>query len=225
MFPLARAAYKGLKKVFSRKRKSAKKRYTRKMKADKPFMVKKTVLLDKVDLKSNSTVFGSTTFEFTDLPQYANYAALYEEFKIVKVVVSFKSMANNEPNFINSGTVTTGIIHTIVDTNDDTAPSTIQSMMNDPTYRCTRLTKWSHTRVIYPKFLSQVGGAVAGGAGSVSSRQGSGWLKCINGGVYNAVSHYGLKNCFEGGVNSAGNYTAALIEPQITYYIAFRNPA
>jgi len=211
-----RKAWKGIKRLFRRnKRVAGKRKYRgkRKVRQTGHLTVKKTIILDKHDQKSNSNTFAVLSFELVDLPQIAPYVALYEEFRIDKVIVRQKLMTNQAPNFINNGTVTTGLIHSVVDTNDINMPTTIQGMMNDPSYRCTRATK-DHVRTIYPKYLVEVQ------AGSVS-KPSRGWLTCSNAAN---VSHYGIKYCFEGGVNTAGNYTSFYSEPQMTFYVSFRNP-
>ena len=53
-----------------------------------------------------------------------------------------------------------GMIHTVIDTNDVAVPTTIQSMMNDSTYRGTR-SSITHTRSFKPKFMNVVASGVA----------------------------------------------------------------
>ena len=218
-----RRAFRGLRRLFRRKKRPAatrKRRGTKKrgVRQTGQLTIKKTLIGNRQTILSNVTSYWSESFELPDIPQYLNYAALYEEFRIDKVVVKLISMNNQAPNFVNTGTVTTGLIHTVVDTNDSNIPISIQQMANDPSYRVTRATKVSHTRVIYPKYLQEV-------QSNSTSKPSRGWMTCQNAaGVINAVSHYGLKGCYEGGVNSAGNYTSFYLEPQFTYYISFRNP-
>jgi len=219
-----RRAFRGLRRLFRRKKRAAvtKKRVavTRKrgVRQTGVLTIKKTLIGNRQTVLSNVTSFWAETFELPDIPQYLAYAALYEEFRIDKVVVKLISMNNQAPNFVNTGTVTTGLIHTTIDYNDANIPTTIQQMANDPSYRVSRATKVSHTRVIYPKYLQEV-------QSNSTSKPSRGWMTCQNAaGVINAVSHYGLKGCYEGGVNSAGNYTSYYLEPQFTYYISFRNP-
>lgn len=221
--PIFRKIWKGVKRLFGKK-KAVKPKYKsrfakrRSVRQTGVLTVKKTVIGTRQDIKSNSLVPFVDTFELADFPQYVNYINLYEEFRIDKVVYKLVSMNNQAPNFVNTGTVTTGLIHSCVDTNDANAPASIQSLMNDPTYRCTRSTKVAHTRVIYPKYLTEV-------QSNSVSKPTRGWMTCINQqNVVNAVSHYGIKGFYEGGVNTAGNYTGFYIEPQITYFISFRNP-
>lgn len=223
MWPLRRA-WRGIKRVFGRKRKVAKKAYRRRNKTRPTghLTVKKVVLDDRLTMMSGTTTYGSDTFELADFPQYASYVALYEEYKIDKIIYSFKSLNNvNNGSLIAAGTYvnTLGMIHTVVDHNDSVVPTSIQNMMNDSSYRGTRTSR-NHTRTFKPTFMNSIGGTVAG-------QQKSGWLTCYNadGVTLSTVSHYGLKWAFQGGYNNtASPGVTAIIEPIITYYVSFRNP-
>lgn len=224
MFPF-RKIYKGVKRLFRRKRKGAKPKRKALARPTGYLTVKKTIINPRINILSNGTTFAADTFELSDIPQVIQYAQLYEEFRINKVVYSWKSFNNAAPNFVNTGTVTSGLIHSIVDMNDDiTAGMTLQTMANDPSYKVTRMTQFSHTRTIYLKFMNIVGDS--NGPQNNALQQAKGWLKCVrqSDNVINPTTHYGIKYAFEGGINSAGNYTCALIEPQMTFYVSFRNP-
>ena len=183
--------------------------------------VKKTVIDPRIIVNNATTSFGVDTFELADLPQYQAYIALYEEYRIDKIVYSFKSLNNIATGVATTAGVTAftslGMIHSRVDTNDAVAPTSIQDMMNDTTYRGSRSSK-NHTRVIYPMFLNDVGGNTA----DQSKR---GWLNCYNadGVTISSVSHYAMKWAFEGGIGIA-NQPSFVVEPIVTYYVSFRNP-
>lgn len=218
MFPLRRA-YRA---IFGRKKAPAKrKRVQRKgrrlAKQTGHLTVKKTEIESRVSVLAGATTYGVDTFELADLTQYTSYIALYEEFRIDKIVYSFKSLVNQAVPPLSSGfTATLGMIHTQIDTNDGVAPTSIQGMMNDNSYRGTRSSR-NHTRVIYPKYMMN--------AGSAQNKPTRGWLSCYNvdGVTVNAASHYGIKWALEGGLGGVGN-VSFVVEPIITYYISFRNP-
>jgi len=184
--------------------------------------VKKTVIDDRIIVNSGTTQFGSDTFELADLPQYGDYINLYEEFRIDKIVYSFKALVNQSLGTPVVGSLyvaTLGMVHTNVDHNDATAPTSIQSMMNDPTYRGTSSNR-HHTRVIKPRWLNTIGGAFQG-------QSKTGWLNCQDpSGNVNPASHYALKWAFQGGYNNSPLVTpfSFMLEPIITYYVSFRNP-
>lgn len=211
-FPFIKKAYRAVKKVFKGRRRVNK----RKASGGNVMRLKKVVLKDRINVLSNTTTYAIDTFELADVPQYATYSSLYEEFRIDKITVKFMSLNN-----IASGTtapsgivpfMSLGMIHSVVDTNDDSVPTTIQGLMNDPAYRGTR-SNLNHTRSFVPKFLNVVGG------GSPAQSK-SGWLKT----EFNNITHYGIKVAFEGGVNSSLNAISYTVEPIITYYLSFKNP-
>ena len=220
--PIFRKIARGIKSLFGRKkRRYAKRRMVhnrkgRNARATGHLTVKKTEIESRIFPAANGTTFGADTFELADLTQYSEYAKLYEEFRIEKIVYQFKSLNNVSGAVPAGGLNTLGMIHTRIDTNDANPPTSIQDMMNDNTYRGTRSNK-NHTRVIVPKYLVQ--------AGTVQSKTSRGWLTCINpdGVTINSVSHYGIKWAFEGGFSSVAT-TSFVVEPIITYYVSFRNP-
>lgn len=224
MWPLRRL-YRGAKKLFSRRKPAKKRASARKRRGgrssavNRPLIVKKTVPYARLITPCNTNSFGSDTFELTDLPQFATYGALYDKFKILKVKIHYRSLTNSSSIYQAPGQVTTtGIVHSYIDTTDGVAPTTIQEMMNDSTYRSSTGTR-DHTRTIYPKFMTAVGAGAQG-------RSASGWLntKLVDGVTWNTVSHYSIKYCFEGGSATSAAYTSMIHEPIYTYWFAFKDP-
>ncbi len=213
---------RAVKKIFRGRRRVAPKRRRAVGKPTGHLTIKKTVLDDRITVLNSTNSFGVDTFELADIPQYADYIKLYEEYRIDKIVYSFKSLNNTSQHNATTGAITTlGMIHTNVDYNDAVAPTSIQNMMNDPSYRGSRSSR-NHSRTIIPKWQNVVGGSVQG-------QSKTGFLNCFNqdGVTVSTVSHYGLKWCFEGGLSNAsvtGTVASFLIEPIITYYVSFRNP-
>ena len=211
-----RRAYRAVRSVFRRKRK-APKRVVRRRRAFRGVRsglvnVKKTIIDPRLVVTGNVTNFSSDTFELVDLPQYLSYTALYEEYRINKIVYSFKALNNMAlPSQLAGNVSTLGMIHTTIDYNDSVAPTSIQNMMNDSSYKGT-LSNRSHTRTFVPKWLNVV-------AGGVPNQSKTGWLNCDN----VNVSHYAIKWAFEGGTTS-GAPPSFYVEPIITYYVSFRNP-
>lgn len=224
-----RRAFRGLRRLFRRKKRAVtKKRAYRKRRAPRPtnvLTIKKTVLGTGEDVMANNLTFHALDFKLANVPQYANYVATYEEFRINKIVVSFRSLNNTVPaNFTAGNTCTAGMIHSIIDYNDSNTPTSLQGMMNDPSYRGTRSTREKHTRVIYPRFLNTVS---VSNTSSGALQEKRGWMLCESSAtppVLNDVPHFGIKYCYEGGINSGGNYPTFVSLPIFTYYVSFRNP-
>lgn len=175
-----------------------------------------TTLEDPIDVGPNAFSPGSESFELADMPQFSNYIALYEQFKITKIVYHFRSQAVAN-TYAGVGNGTLGYLHTLVDHNDSALPTGslagIQNMMNDTGYKGCSSNR-SLTRVIRPMFLTQ--------AGTQTAKSVRGWLNCRDvAGTVNAVSHYGLKWIIQGGRGAGSNSS---YQPVITYYIQFKNP-
>lgn len=212
MWPLRRA-YRAVRSVFRRKRKAPKRRKQKSNVRNGLVHVKKLEIEPRISVPGNTTVFGVETFELADLPQYNTYGLLYEEYKITKIKYSWKALTNvamTQPSATGSF-ASLGMVHTILDSTDGIAPVSIQTMMNDSSYRGT-LSSRTHSRTFTPKFLNQVGinAAVQPKTGWLSTDQPN-------------VSHYAIKWAFEGGITSP-SYTSFVLEPIITYYVSFRNP-
>lgn len=212
MFPFRRAY-----RAIFRKRKPAKKRVARKRKqranANNGLVrVKKTQILNRISVNGNVTAYGSDTFEMSDLVQSGSYQTLYEEYRIDKIVYSFKALNNMAVAGASVGYATLGMIHSIIDTNDSTPPASIQSLMNDSTYKGS-VSNRNHTRIIRPKWLNEVGGGVQG-------QSKTGWLNTDQ----PTISHYGIKYALEGGLVPTAGQISYFVEPIVTYYMSFRNP-
>jgi len=212
MFPFRRA-YRAVFRKRKPAKKAAKRRARQKSNVKNGLVhVKKLEIEPRISVAGNATTFGAESFELADLPQYLTYASLYEEYRIQKITYSWKALSNVStvpPVGVNAFT-SLGMIHTIIDNNDAVVPTSIQTMMNDSSYRGT-VSSRNHTRTFVPKFLNV--------AGTAQAQQSTGWLLTDN----PNVSHYGIKWAFEGGITLPA-YTSFIVEPIITYYIAFRNP-
>lgn len=221
MWPF-RTVWRGMKKLFSRKKKyvARKRKAVRRRKAvERAVVVKKSVRYDRITTNGNTTNFGSDTFELADIPQYLAYANLYDKFKILKVLVTYRTLINSSHLYQSPGqVVTAGFVHSYIDTTDSVTPSSLQDMMNDSSYRITRGTQ-NHSRMIYPKFLNSVGSGVA-------AQSKSGWMntRSADGTSINTVSHYGIKFAFEGGTTATSAFTSMIHQPIYTYWIAFKDP-
>jgi len=185
---------------------------------DKPFIVKKAIPSNRITITSGIPVIQTISAELNKFNGYTNYTALYDEYKILKVKVHYRVL--NPVNIAyasqttsggnTTGIVTLGVIHSVVDKNDINTPGSIQQLMNDSSYFVTKTNK-DHSRTFTPHFLTNVGG----GAQAQST---TGYLSCDS----SNISHYGMKTWFEPGEAPAG-FTSYIVEPIITYWIAFRN--
>ena len=219
-----RKAYKAIKSVFSRRkgRKTNKRKATRRKVRKgntRVLTVTKHVLMDRVLTQIAALNFSSETFELADLPQYSTYIGLYEQFKLLKVQIMYKTLTNSASIYQAPGQITTtGMVHSVIDYNDANVPTSVQGMMNDPSYKVTPGYR-NHSRTIYPKFQNSI-------ASGVQAQSKTGWLNSynVNGTTVNAVSHYGLKLCFEGGTGASSAYASMVHEVIYKYTFLFKDP-
>lgn len=220
MFP-----FRGFRKMFTKRslfksRPRSAPRRIRKRRAPKATSVlrkKFTTIEDRIIVPQNSFVSGSDTYELSDMPQLSQYVALYENYKIEKITVVFRSLC--PVNVISNGTtgVSLGMLHTKLDYNDSDVPTAsavgIQAMMNDNSYRSAKSSR-DLRRTFVPKWLSRAGTAD-------NATQKTGWLRTNSANV----SHYGFKYIIEGGYNIGAPLGPNVIyEPIVTYHIAFKDP-
>jgi len=206
--------------MFPRRRKATRRvarkarRVQRKKRVSRMFSVKKTFIDARIAVNCSTTVFGARSFSLTDLPQWPSFVLLYEQYRIDKVTFKFNSLVNSSqmptPPAGLPTAFTLGMVHTLVDHNDAVAPTSIQAMMNDDAYRGVRSSRTTQ-RTLAPKFLMDVGAAVAAGSRT-------GWLSTDT----PAIPHYAVKWAFEGGYGIAG-YPSFYVEPIITYHISFKD--
>lgn len=182
-------------------------------KTSKPIYVKKTILLDKIDVSCNTTHNDVYTFQANDLGQIASYNELYDQYRIDKVVCTFQVMNGSIPRDAAGFYTTLGRIHSIIDYTDNNSSYGLTDLINDSTYKCTK-TNRDHKRVVYPKYLNDIGGNAA------SQPTNKGWISTSDG----AVSHYGIKLLFEGGSGPNSGYISFTVQPKFTYYLKFKDP-
>lgn len=178
----------------------------------KPFMVKKTMLGDQFNVLVGTAPTQQHTAELNDVTDVTPYRALYDQYKIYKVKVHYRILQNvngiqqNTANYVANSL---GLIHSVVDDNDDANNATIPTMMNDNSYFCTK-TNRDHIRTYTPKFLASAGG--------LQAQSKSGWLSTDA----PNIKHYALKTLFQAGVGTAGTVSFT-VQPIYTLWVGFKD--
>ena len=223
MYPIRRA-YKAVKKLFTRKRKSAKKTHKRKPVVNGIVSVCKIKQEDRDIVNINQYQAGTFTFELSDFPEYASYQSTYEYFRIDKVQVTWRALNNvAQTTGITPGTIfcAAGRIHSIIDYNDASAPTAsragVSVLMQDNSYKCTSSMR-NHTRTLVPRILMEGGGSSVGVVSKAKQ-----WIPCGN--TTASLSHFGIKYIMEGGYStSALSYASFCVEPTIKLWVSFKDP-
>ena len=174
----------------------------------KVYKIKKQCLnvITAINSQTALTTFGAFTFILDDLPNSNEYKGMYDEYMITKIIVTFHSRSSNGFNalFYN------GFLHTAVDIDDNTPPTSVAELMEYETYkvgltnRTRKITLVPAVSTVYYKT------ALTTGYGSKQNQ----WIDCADGGI----PHFGLKFALGNSANAA-EYSY-LITCQ--YFVSFR---
>lgn len=204
-----------------RTRRFGRRRSTRKYASGKYFVLKQKVNLQTLSVNCTASNLGAYTFSMSQIPDAANVANLYDEYKIAKVKLTFRPTANVAQAaagmHVNPGIPGVpynglGLIHTCLDYNDGTAPANALAVTSYRNSRTTRSNK-IHTRIIAPKAQGQLYRGALAGYYPITT-----FIPV----AYSDTPHYAIKYCLEGGPgdNTFISYQVA-VQAQIT--LIFRN--
>lgn len=156
-------------------------------------------------------------FKLSDLPQATTFTALYDQYKIGKVVLTFRprtgmitTTPNNGYQFIQGYSP----LQTVIDYDDDTAPIDENDILQYSSLKQTR-PGLMHKRILRPKFASEVYRSLT----TTGYRPNSGFLDCNMA----DIPHYGVKVLMNAPVattNAAADYS---YDVYATYYVQFKN--
>lgn len=175
-------------------------------------------LVGRTKLIVNSDTIETTlslTFDLTQCNNYANWTALYDQYRINSVYLSLKpqrsELITQDVNDIAPNQTFTNIpSYAIVADYDDTAIINYQDVKERHGARWNLATK-SMKMKVYPKKLMQI----YNGLTTAYMPAAPGYLDC----TYNNVPHYGVKVAMEV-AQPTGQYG---IEIEHTYYVTFKN--
>jgi len=163
---------------------------------------KRSVWLPSQFTMGAAAVFGALNFNLNALPNATEFTTLFDQYKICNVKVSFMPRGNSAEGGTNNNI---GKLFTVIDYDDDTAPTSIDQLMQYPNLTTTAASR-TLTRSLKPKFAASVyQTAVLSGYGART-----GWLDCDA----TVVPHYGIKYAAQA---TAG---ANIFDLKIDYIIA-----
>lgn len=174
---------------------------------------------DRVDLpdvvtfaETSGGFVASLNFMLEDVPNYSEFIALYDEYRIRGVTVEcIPTFTSTELNVAYSGTIAQSSIYSALDFNGGTAPTNLNALGQQNGTRHTRGNR-THRRYLRPRPLTQLYQSALSTAYTSKS---SGWISC----GYPSVPHYGLNFLVEqlaaAGASWAYRFT-------YTYYLEFR---
>lgn len=180
----------------------------------KTFNVKRTVLLSPYNL-SDQRVYGALSFNLSQLPNYTEFTALFDQYRINKIKVTMYPHADNSQTPVNATNDFIPLIAFCTDTDDSTAPASVDELNQRSNVRYTKFNKpisiWIKPHVDTEIYRS----AVTTGYGNIANA----WIDSAS----SDIPHYGLKWAIMGdsetglGANSIMKYEIVL-----QFYCSFR---
>lgn len=167
---------------------------------------------------STSNVYGSMVFYLSLLPNYAEFTALYDLYRIsaVKVtivpsIVTNTVGASGTGGSISAVTYNLPMVYTAIDYNDTSNPASFDELMEYENCKITRGNQ-IHSRYFKPCYQSQLYESLS--TTGYQAKRG-GWIATID----SEVPHYSLKWGIEVPTNSSSPFYTFYV----TYYLKFRS--
>lgn len=171
---------------------------------------RKLFLQDGISIPSTAPWSYAYQFRLMDLPNYTEYTALYDQYRINKIVL--KLIPKYTESTVQAGATTNNAImqqvHSAIDYDDLSYPTGISQLCEFQTHKMTRGNQ-VHTRVLVPQCQINVGNL---GAAAPKAKQ---WLDCDQPGL----SHRGVKVFIP---NPTPANTTVYYDVEMTYYVSFK---
>jgi len=163
---------------------------------------------------TSAGAFGSSkNFKLTDVPNATEFTNLYDQYQIKGIKITLIPRANSADVINGSLVQPIGNLWSVIDYDDGTAPTTIDTVLQYPNLKRTQMVK-SHSRYFKPKYVQQLySSAAVVGYGNAHPNS---WIDCNS----SAVEHYGLKFWVDL-IPTVG--TTIQYDAHIIYYLAFKN--
>lgn len=154
--------------------------------------------------------FGTFYFSLSDLVNYTEFTNLFDMYRINKVVVKMVPNVNSAEA---GAAQRLPQIHSVLDYNDRTIPTTLNELVQYQNYRMTMGSR-IHTRILTPASLDVVDSE--GGTTPTSARpRFKNWISTSDA----TLEHYGIKYC----IGATASANAVSYTPYITYYISCKS--
>lgn len=156
-----------------------------------------------------TTTLAGVAFTLADLPDFTDFTALYDQYKITGIKIAWLPRGNS------SDVQTQGAISrffSVIDRDDDATPSGIDQLTQYESCKMTSSTQ-IHSRYFRPSIRTEVPTAIGGTGYTISGPK---WIDVTN----TNVKHYGLKIAAQGPLTGTGSI---YYDAQLTMYVAFKN--
>lgn len=166
----------------------------------------------------SNPAFFAKSFRLDLLPaaQVAAFQSLFDQYRIAEIRFSIipRSNNNNLQTQLNFGWLEPSV-HTVIDYDDDTAPTALDQLVEYDTYKSTRGSA-THVRVLRPRPALPVYG---GGLGSAYAMPNwAPWLNLSD----PQVPHYGVKGCFLPFTTNATETGSLVYDMKVDFILEFK---
>lgn len=172
---------------------------------------KRTCQLTQLSFNNASTNVGAYVFSIGNLPNVTEFSNLFDEYLITGIKIKFiPDITGNDATPIGS-VVALPNFYTVIDHDDNTAPSNLDELLQYQTLRMTQGHR-IHSRYLKPMVSNAVYKVgLTSGYGSMRAQ----WCDFSN----TDIAHYGLKYCMDPSWNNA---TALKYQVIATFYFKCR---
>lgn len=156
-----------------------------------------------------TTSLQGVSFTLADLPDYTDFTALYDQYKITGIKVQWLPRGNSS-DVLAQGNISR--FFSVIDRDDDATPTSIDQLTQYESCKMTPSTR-VHSRYFRPSIRTEIPTSIGGTGYSVSGPK---WIDVTN----TNIKHYGIKLAAQGSVAGTGSIT---YDAQVTMYLAFKN--
>lgn len=171
---------------------------------------KRTVELDAIFADPLGHSFGSLQFTLGQLPNVSEFTALYDQYRINKIKVVFVPALSGMDANAPSTQYYMPNLHSVVDYDDATAPTSMAQLFQYPRLKRTRGLR-DHKQYFSPAVSVEV---YQSGISTSYSAKWKQWLDLAS----TSVPHYGVKYGIDPGNPAGGNQWAW--RPYVTFYFS-----
>lgn len=163
---------------------------------------------------ANTFVGGALTFEPVSLPNWNQFAGLYDEYMVTAIAVKFASL-NTTSYAVTTNSANAALFYTAVDLDDGGTPTSLSSIQQNQSCKLRDSTK-SFTIYFKPRFAGPEA-LTSVASTTIASGSRRGWINTSNTGA--SVQFYGIKYGWYRPIATSSDIDYAV---STTVYIKFR---
>lgn len=164
----------------------------------------RTVLAGTITTNTSAAFFRGYSFQLSDCPSPGDFTALFDQYRITRIDVSFLPSALDSTPAAQSSS----LVLTVVDYDDATAPTALGDL-----FEFNNCMVWSGTERLQLSLVPRVARALYTGSFSGYESAEAPWIDIAS----PAVQHYGLKVAF------GATYSVLSYLPVFRYHLEFRS--